>query len=461
LNADRVILGSRVRDGADEDPSDFFGRVDAGRRRAPMIADVLSLLDVGQGRQSLRTISRRILQKCRETARAEAGTIFLIRRRGRTRALESMSVQNDRIRLQDRSFLVPYDTRSIAGYVAVTGETVFIDDAYAVPLGRPYSFNRAVDMATGYRTRSILSFPLRNFQGQVIGVMQLMNRQGEAGETLPFEPAHEQMIAPVNAVLGRALEQAEALEVIAEANSKLRQRNRELREERARVVALQSETEEAFRTSVRLLARAAELHDKDTGQHIVRVNEYAAFLARRAGMSRDFCEEIHYTAQLHDVGKMSVDSAILHKKGGLDPTEIAEMHKHTVYGWEILRASDRLSMAAEIALSHHEQWCGGGYPRGLAGEAIPVAARIVAIADVYDALRSARPYKPAFPHERAFEIMTRGDGRIRPAEHFDPKLLDLFARHEADFAAIWSRFGDDDMNASDTDPTLMRTAAAT
>lgn len=408
-----------------------------------MIEDFLSFLDVGQGHQSLRTLSRRILQKCRQVTRAEAGTIFLVRRRGRTRALESMSVQNDRIRLQDRSFLVPYDTRSIAGYVAVTGEAVVIEDAYAVPLGRPYSFNRAVDMATGYRTRSILTFPLRNFQGRVIGVLQLMNRLGDDGENLAFEPAHEQMIAPVNAVLGRALEQAEVLEVIADANAKLRQKNKELREERARVVALQAETEEAFRTSVRLLARAAELHDKDTGQHIVRVNEYAHLLARKAGQSKVFCDEIRYTAQLHDVGKMSVDSAILHKKGRLDANEIKEMQRHTLYGWEILRASDRLSMAAEIALNHHEQWTGGGYPRGLAGEAIPVSARIVAICDVYDALRSARPYKPAFPHARAVEIMTSGDDRIHPDEHFDPRLIALFARHHAEFEAIWSRFGDE------------------
>jgi len=360
-----------------------------------------------------------------------------------------MSVQNDRIRLPDRSFLVPYDTRSIAGYVAVTGEAVVIEDAYSVPLGRPDSFNRAVDMATGYRTRSILTFPLRNFQGRVIGVLQLMNRLGESGENLFFEPAHEQMIAPVNAVLGRALEQAEVLEVVADANATLRQRNRELREERARVVGLQAETEEAFRTSVRLLARAAELHDKDTGHHIVRVNEYAHFLARKAGLPKIFCDEIRYTAQLHDVGKMSVDAAILHKKGRLSSVEVTEMQRHTVYGWEILSASDRLSMAAEIALNHHEQWTGGGYPRGLAGEAIPIAARIVAIADVYDALRSPRPYKAAFTHARAVEIMTHGDDRIRPAEHFDPRLLSLFARLNGEFDAIWSRFADDA-----TDPAL-------
>lgn len=406
-----------------------------------MLDEFLQFLDDGQRGRSLRPLSHRILRRCRELTRAEAGTIFLIRRQGRVRFLESLSVQNDRLRLPDASFRAPHDRRSIAGYVAVTGETLFLDDAYAVPEAMPFRFNRAVDEATGYRTRSILSFPLFNFAGDVIGVMQLMNRVAEDGSVLPFERRHEEMIRPVNAVLGRALEQADAMDRIAEANSKLRVRNRELRQQRQRVEALRVETEEAFRVSVRLLAKAAELHDDDTGQHIQRVNEYAYALARRAGLPRAFCDDIRYLAQLHDVGKMSVDQAVLKKKGRLDDAEFAEMKRHTVYGYEILRVSDRMGMAAEIALNHHEQWAGGGYPNGVAGESIPVSARIVAIADVYDALRSARPYKQAFDHARAVEIIVRGDDRIDPAAHFDPRLLRVFARHHGDFAEVWETLG--------------------
>jgi len=400
--------------------------------------DFLSLLDDGQRGRALKPLSHRILRRCRELTRAEAGTIFLVRRAGRQRFLESLSVQNDRLKLPDASFRVPYDRRSIAGYVATTGEALFLDDAYAVPEEMPFRFNRAVDEATGYRTRSILSFPLFNFAGHVIGVMQLMNRLADDhGRVLPFERRHEEMIKPVNAVLGRALEQADAMDRIADANAKLRLRNRELRLERERVVALQAETEDAFRLSVRLLAKAAEIHDDDTGQHILRVNEYSYALARRAGMPRAFCDDIRYLAQLHDVGKMSVDQAVLKKKGRLNDEEYAEMKRHTVYGYEILKESDRLGMAAEIALSHHEQWTGGGYPNGIAGEDIPIAARIVAIADVYDALRSPRVYKPAFDHAKTVSIIVDGDDRLDPEEHFDPRLLRVFADHHGDFAEVW------------------------
>ena len=139
---------------------------------------------------------------------------------------------------------------------------------------------------------------------------------------------------------------------------------------------------------------------------------------------------------------MSVDQAVLHKKGRLDDRELAEMRRHPVYGHDILVASDRLKMAAEIALYHHEQWAGTGYPRGLKGEEIPLAARIVAIADCYDALRSARPYKPSFSHEKAVDILLNGDDRLDPRVHFDPRLLSLFAGRHAEFDAIWERLKD-------------------
>jgi HD-GYP domain-containing protein (c-di-GMP phosphodiesterase class II) len=194
--------------------------------------------------------------------------------------------------------------------------------------------------------------------------------------------------------------------------------------------------------SIRLLARAAELHDEVTGNHIVRVNEYSYALAKACGQSRRWCDEIRYSAQLHDVGKMSVDAAVLKKKGPLTPAEWDEMRRHPSYGYEILRESPRLAMAAEIARCHHEKWDGTGYPAGLAGEAIPLAARIVALADVYDALRSARPYKPGLSHEEACAVILDGDGRIDPRAHFDPDLLGVFRRESAEMATIWERLRD-------------------
>ena len=252
----------------------------------------------------------------------------------------------------------------------------------------------------------------------------------------------QKLVLPVAKVIGSSIERKAMLEEIRDKNAKLRERNRTLSQQRQRIESLQAETEEAFRDSIKLLARAAEIHDEDTGNHILRVNEYSYFIARELGMPPDWCDEIRYSAQLHDVGKMSVDAAVLKKRGPLDESERAEMNRHAEYGHQILKASPRLRMGAEIALSHHEKWNGSGYPQGLAGEDIPLSARIVQVADVYDALRSARPYKPAFSHEKTVDILTRGDARLNPFEQFDPTILALFAKCHATFAAIWDRLHD-------------------
>jgi HD-GYP domain-containing protein (c-di-GMP phosphodiesterase class II) len=391
--------------------------------------------------QSLRALSERVLRKCRELTEAEAGSVFMLRGKGRGRHLEAVSVQNDVIRAKTAAFTIPLDTTSIVGYVAMTGNTVLIDDAYTIDWDQPYRFNPGFDQRTGFRTRSIMAFALKGFHGKPIGVVQLMNRRpGADGGPLTFLPGHEAMIAPVNHLVGRALERTATLE-------RLKERNRELTQERRRVAELQVETERAFMVSVNLLAKAAEVHDEDTGNHILRVNEYSHALAVWAGCSRAFCKEIRFSAALHDVGKMSVDQAVLHKQGRLDERELAEMKRHPVYGYEILSASDRLKMAAEIALRHHEQWAGTGYPGQLKGEEIPLAARIVSIADCYDALRSKRPYKPSFSHEKAVSIMTQGDDRIDPARHFDPRLMALFAEKHAEFNRIWNELRDEEEDA--------------
>jgi len=159
-------------------------------------------------------------------------------------------------------------------------------------------------------------------------------------------------------------------------------------------------------------------------------------------MPKAFCDEIRYSAQLHDVGKMSVDVAVLKKQGGLDTDERAEMDKHSFYGHQILEAAPRLKMASEIALYHHEKWDGSGYPMAAAGEDIPLSARIVAVADIYDALRSERPYKPAFDHKKTIDIMLHGDDRIDPASHFDPRLMRLLAKRHQGMNAIYRRLKD-------------------
>ncbi len=381
---------------------------------------------------------RRVLFRSRRLTEAEAGTVFIVRGRGKSKRLEAADTQNDCIELEPASFVLPINKASIAGFTAATGETVFVADLYNIPDDLPFSFDPSFDRDHAYRSRSMLSFPLLNHDREVIGVVQLINRLDASGNgPIPFEREQADLIVPFNHIVGGAIERADMVERISAQNMRLRDRNRLLREQRARIAALQDETEEAFQLSISLLSRAAELHDENTAKHVERVNEYSYFLAGKLGSPKAFCNEIRYSAQLHDVGKMSINVAILRKQGPLDEDERLEMMRHPEYGFKILSASDRLQMASEIALNHHEQWNGEGYPAGRKGEEIPVSARIVTLADIYDALRSERSYKPGYTQELTRHILLEGDDHFDPRSHLDPKLIDIFAEHHRGMAEIW------------------------
>ncbi len=331
---------------------------------------------------------------------------------------------------------------SISGYVALTGKPVRIADARNIPSSRPYRLSVEGDRKLGFGAVSMLCLPLKNHAGEVIGVVQLVNRFEKDKGPLPFTAEHGALITPINHFIGGAIERADLIQRLSERNRGLELRNRALALQRKQIAALKDQTEEAFQLSIRLLARAAELYDEDTGNHIVRVNEYSFLLAKAMGMPEAFCDEIHYSAQLHDIGKISIDHAILKKRGVLSGAERAEMNRHPEYGYKILVHSDRLKMAAEIARCHHEKWDGTGYPRGLKGRQIPVAARIVQLADIYDALRSTRPYKPGYSHEQARQVILEGDERINPIAQFAPDLLNLFAACHGEMERIWKRLVD-------------------
>ncbi|MFG6413677.1 HD-GYP domain-containing protein [Roseateles sp. DC23W] len=174
---------------------------------------------------------------------------------------------------------------------------------------------------------------------------------------------------------------------------------------------------------VQRLGRAAEYKDNETGWHVLRMSHYSQILALAAGYSEAQAEELLHAAPMHDVGKLGIPDAILRKAGPLDHAEWEVMKRHPQIGAEILgeHTTGLLAIARRIALAHHEKWDGSGYPEGLAGERIPEEARIVAIADVFDALTSVRPYKPAWPVEKAVELLREQTGR-----HFDPRLVELF-----------------------------------
>ncbi len=201
------------------------------------------------------------------------------------------------------------------------------------------------------------------------------------------------------------------------------------------------ETEKAFIYTIEALSRACEAAEEETGKHVVRVNQYAGMLAANMGLSSDFVETISYSAQMHDVGKIKIPNSILLKQGPLDDEEMKLMMMHPVYGEQILGDSPRLKIAREIAISHHENWDGSGYPYSLAGEKIPLAGRIVRLADVYDALRSKRSYKPAYSHAETISVFREGDDRINPALHFDPEILKTFFKIEHNFEVIYESLG--------------------
>jgi putative two-component system response regulator len=234
--------------------------------------------------------------------------------------------------------------------------------------------------------------------------------------------------------------------------ARLIRQNEEYREGLERMVREQTvEIRQTRDIALLTLARLAESRDSATGRHLERMAEYSRRLAQAASsepslgkITSEFVEHLYKSSPLHDIGKVGIPDAILLKPGPLADHEMAVMRRHPEIGGDTLRdVIERydghrfLRMGMEIAYSHHEHWDGSGYPRGLAGPHIPLAARIVALADAYDTITSRRPYKTAFDHEEAVRRILRDRGT-----HFDPVLVDVFVRCHREFAEIRGRLAD-------------------
>jgi len=283
---------------------------------------------------------------------------------------------------------IPLD-KGIAGYVAETGEHLVINDAY-----NDDRFDQQVDRATGYHTRNILALPVQNNQGETIGVYQAINKMTGNKRFSKKDLDHLLLAASYT---GNQLD----------------------------AIALQEEIESTQREIILTLAETGEMRSKETGNHVKRVAEYSAILGKAYGLCPEEILLLKDASPMHDIGKIAIPDSILLKPGKLTDVESTEMQSHTTLGFEMLNHSDRklLKTAALVAVQHHEKWDGTGYPYGLKGEEIHIYGRLLAIADVFDALICKRVYKDPWPIEKIVAMFIESKGK-----DFDPEIVDVFLK---------------------------------
>jgi HD-GYP domain-containing protein (c-di-GMP phosphodiesterase class II) len=385
-------------------------------------------------------LMERVLTRARQFVNADAGSIYI--REGEW--LHFSYTQNETLhkklpageKLIYSTFKVPIDEKSIAGYVAATGRTLNIEDVYELEVTLPYSFSKRFDDAVGYKSTSILTVPLQNSSGDILGILQIINAQNEAGRITSFSAGDERMMHHFAAVAAVALERAQMT-----------------------------------RALILRMIRMAEMRDpRETGSHVNRVAGFAVEIyeqwARRRQLDTKQIDKardvLRMAAMLHDVGKVATSDLILKKPARLSADEYEVMKQHTIQGARLFmnKQSDFDEAAGIVALSHHERWDGGGYPGhidfrtglplvghtdengnplGKKGTEIPLFGRIVALADVYDALSSRRIYKEPWGEADIYAQIEKESGG-----HFDPELVEIFFNRYEMLRSIQQRYQDDE-----------------
>lgn len=362
----------------------------------------------------------RILLEARRVVGADAGSIYAVQ----GDHLVINYAQNDTKqrelppgqKLIYKVFTVPINKQTISGYAATTGEPVNISDVYDIPRSAPYGFDPSYDKMSGYRSHSMLAVPLKTNTGEILGVIQVINKKNESEKVVSFDRDDELLVMHFASNATVALQRAHM----------------------TRAILLR-------------MIRMAELRDpKETGPHVNRVAGYSVEIydawASRAGIPRQEIDKtrdnLRMAAMLHDVGKVAISDTILKKPARFSEEEYNIMKQHSLHGARLFddKQSDFDELAQVVVFNHHENWDGTGYPghvdlvtglpidplpdgspRGKKGEEIPLVGRIVSIADVYDALCSKRTYKEAWSEEDALEELRRLSGT-----KFDPDLIDIF-----------------------------------
>lgn len=287
---------------------------------------------------------------------------------------------------------IPAD-KGLAGHVAQTGETINIKDAY-----KDSRFNPDVDKKTGYKTKTILCMPIKNFNQEIIGVFQVLNKFDET-----FTIDDEDLLIAIASSAGISLENAQLFE----------KQNKLIEEQKI-----------IFDSFIETLASSIDARDKITSGHSSRVKMYASLIAQEFGMEKKDVYILEKAAALHDIGKIGIRDSVLQKEGKLTPEEYKHIQEHVEITHNILEKihmSTEFQQITEIACSHHEKFDGTGYYRGLKGEDIPFGGRILAVSDVFDAITSKRHYRDKMPIEKVIEIIMNGSG-----SHFDPLVVEKF-----------------------------------
>ena len=379
--------------------ADFFERVSTMLKCPPIthlsthaqVKDpLIALVKIGQAvaaEKSIDMLIKTIAEETKTALNADRCTVFLYDKE--TDELYSKVATG----LDDfKELRIPAD-KGLAAHVVKTGETINIKDAY-----KDSRFNKAVDKKTGYRTKTILCMPIKNFNQEIIGVFQVLNKFDET-----FTIDDEDLLIAIASSAGISLE-----------NAQLFERQRKMLEEQKII----------FDSFIETLASSIDARDKITSGHSTRVKMYSSLIAKEFGMEKIDINILEKAAALHDIGKIGIRDSVLQKEGKLTPEEYQHIQEHVEITHNILakiHMSEDFQQITDIACSHHEKFDGSGYHRGLKGEEIPFGGRILAVSDVFDAITSKRHYRDKMPIEKVIEIIMNGSGK-----HFDPLVVEKF-----------------------------------
>lgn len=350
---------------------------------------LIALVNIGQAvaaEKNIDLLIEKIADETKTAMNADRCTVFLYDKN--TDELYSKVATG----LDSKELRIPAQ-KGIAGHVVKTGETINIKDAYA-----DKRFNPEVDKKTGYRTKTILCIPIKNFNQEIIGVFQVINKFDEY-----FTPDDEDLLVAIASSAGISLE-----------NAQLFERQRKLLEEQKVVLDSFIET----------LATSIDARDKITSGHSSRVKMFSTLIAQEFGMEQNDLYILEKAAALHDIGKIGIRDSVLQKEGKLTPEEYKHIQEHveiTHHILEKIHMSKDFQEITDIACSHHEKFDGTGYYRHLKGEEIPFGGRILAVSDVFDAITSKRHYRDKMPIEKVIDIIKNGAG-----SHFDPLVVEKF-----------------------------------